>query len=187
MPLSYAFFTLSTWASLTFNVLSTAYFATPFSTPLSIIHWGAHRVGTKNVFCCFMSSKHSPSKKQPCSIESTPAYKAFLIPWSPCACVAVFLPALWASSTIIFISFILNCALPGSTPLVITPPVAIILIKSTPALSCVRTAFKQASFPSASIPSCHPWPPVIHMTLPAQYIWGPWITSFWMASLICRS
>ena len=89
-------------------------------------------------------------------MESIPAYKAFLIPCKPWACVAVFLPALCASSIMTFISSTLNWALPGSTPLVITPPVAIILMRSTPLFSCVRTAFKQPSLPSASIPSCHP-------------------------------
>ena len=116
---------------------------------------------------------HSWSKKIPCSMESMPAYNAFLIPCVPCAWVAVFLPALWASSIMAAISSCVNWALPGSTPFVITPPVAIILIKSTPFLSRVLAAFLHSSTPSASIPPCQPWPPVIQMQRPAHNMCGP--------------
>ena len=57
----------------------------------------------------------------------------------------------------------------GSTPGVMTPPVAKILMTSAPALSCSRTALRTSSGPSDSRPiNLQPWPPVMQMPRPAQ-------------------
>ena len=55
---------------------------------------------TSQVPCSFISRMPSSSIRLPCSIESTPARIAFLIPWAPCAWAATLRPSRCASSTI---------------------------------------------------------------------------------------
>ena len=56
-------------------------------------HTGATSVGTRNVPRRFISAMHSSSSQMPCSIDSTPAWTAFLMPCVPCACAMHVFPA----------------------------------------------------------------------------------------------
>ena len=62
---------------------------------------------------------------------------------------------------------------PGTAPLVSTPPVAMNLMQSAPALRCSRTARRTSHGPSDSRPIHQPWPPVMQMTRPATTSVGP--------------
>ena len=113
-----------------------------------------------------MAAMISSVRKMPCSMVVMPASIASAMPVEPCACAAVRRPAFVASSTAARISSSVSCGEPGSTPGVITPPVAMSLMTSTPALSCSRTALRTSSGPSASRPTKLPWPPVMHTGAP---------------------
>ena len=74
----------------------------------------------------------SSSSIVPCSIESTPAASATLMPSAPCACTATFLPYSFAVSTIARASSS-NICWPSPAPTwLFTPPVVAILMTSTP-------------------------------------------------------
>ena len=79
----------------------------PFSTPLfakrSTVS-PAISVGTRNVPRSRIIFAPSSSKKEPCSIDETPARTAILIPSVPCAWAATLRSNLVASSTNAFIS-----------------------------------------------------------------------------------
>ena len=109
----------------------------------------------------------------PCSIESMPARSAFLIPSAPMACAATRRPWRCASEMAASSSSGSSCALPGTAPLVRTPPVAITLTQSAPAKSSSRTALRASHGPSVCRPRNHPWPPVMQSTRPAARIRGP--------------
>ena len=96
------------------------------------------------------SAMHSSSSRWPCSIESTPARSAFLIPCVPIACAAQRMPCVCASITPARSSSSLNCSIAGTAPLVRTPPVAMNLMQSAPALRCSRTARRTSHGPSDS-------------------------------------
>ncbi len=115
-------------------------------------------------------------RKIPCSIEVIPASTHAAIPPVAWAWAAMRRPAFFASSIAARISLGVSCGEPGSTPGVITPPVARILMTSAPALSCSRTALLTSSGPSASRPNRQPWPPVMQIPRPAARIRGPAIT-----------
>ena len=142
---------------------------------------GAFRVGTRKVPSRRMWATISSVRKTPCSIEVIPASIASLIPVAAMAWAAVRRPALRASSMAARISSKVIWGEPGSTPGVITPPVAMILITSAPALSCSRTALRASSGPSASRPSQCPCPPVMHTGRPAARMRGPSMSPSWMA------
>src|SRR5947209_2713109 len=74
---------------------------------------------------------------------------AFLMPCVPCACAAILRPAMCASSAAAFNSSGVNCGAPGLSPFESTPPVAMILITSTPYFTCARTTWRIWSTPSA--------------------------------------
>ena len=85
-----------------------------------------------------------------------PASTQARIPDAAWAWAATRRPALRASSIAARISASVSCDDPGSTPGVMTPPVAKILMTSAPILSCSRTALRTSSGPSASRPNHQP-------------------------------
>ena len=127
---------------------------------------------------------HSASvRKTPCSIVVMPPSRQLAIPSVPMAWAAVRRPAFRASSIAARTSSSVSWAEVGSTPTVMTPPVAKILMTSAPALSCSRTALRTSSGPSASRPIMfQPWPPVMHTPLPAHSTRGPAMRPCRMAS-----
>ncbi len=145
----------------------------PAARPPAEMAAGAASVGTRNTPLRFMDAMISSVRKMPCSMVVMPASTASAMPAEPCACAAVSRPDFLASSTPARISSSVSCGEPGSTPGVITPPVAMSLMTSAPALSCSRTALRTSSGPSASRPMKLPWPPVMHTARPAATIRGP--------------
>src|SRR5882724_4071439 len=120
------------------------------ASPPEEIAAGAASVGTRKTPLPFMVAMISSVRKIPCSMVVMPASIASAIPVEPWAWAAVRRPAFLASSMAARISSSVSWGDPGSTPGVITPPVAMSLITSAPALSCSRTALRTSSGPSAS-------------------------------------
>ena len=119
------------------------------------------------------SSIASSSSSEPCSIESMPARKAFLMPSVPIACAATRRPWRCASSIAAESSSGVNWAFPGTAPLVSTPPVAMSLMQSAPSHICSRTALRASQGESTARPIGQPWPPVMQSTAPEARIRGP--------------
>ena len=87
-------------------------------------------------------------------------------------CAAVSLPKRWASSTIVAISSGVYEGLRGSDDHV-EPPVAMILMKSAPSLTNLRTSCRTPSIPSASEPQYQKCPPVMVIGRPEMIMSGP--------------
>ena len=104
------------------------------------------------------------------------------MPCVPIACAAARRPCRCASSIAALSSSGVSCALPGTAPLVSTPPVAISLMQSAPASICSRTPLRASHGPSTARPIGQPWPPVMQSTLPATRIRGPQMRSLSTAS-----
>ena len=92
-------------------------------------------VETRNVPFSAMSRAPSSSSNEPCSMESTPALTAALIPSVPWACAATLRSSIWAVSTAVLSSSVLYCCAPAVSPTEMTPPVAQILMRSAPYLT----------------------------------------------------
>src|SRR3989304_6190064 len=133
-------------------------------------------VGTRAIPSRFIRATSSSVRKMPCSMEVIPASMQLAIPWEPWAWAATRRPAFVASSMAARTSSSVSWADPGSTPGVITPPVAKILMTSAPALSCSLTARRTSSGPPPPRPTPQPWPPVMQMPRRAARIRGPGTT-----------
>src|SRR3990172_3129194 len=123
-------------------------------------------VGTRAIPSRFIRATSSSVRKMPCSMEVIPASMQLAIPWEPWAWAATRRPALVAPSMAARPPSSVSWPDPGSTPGVITPPVAKILMTSAPALSCSLTARRTSSGPSASRPNHQPWPPGLQIPRP---------------------
>ncbi len=123
----------------------------------------------------FISRAPSAESIEPCSIESTPARTARMMPSGPIACAPTTRPHECASSTAASSSSCVNAVKSWVIPGVSTPPVATSLIAVAPARISSRTARRSASGPSTSRanPTLCPWPPVIVSAWPAARILGP--------------
>src|SRR6266850_5748626 len=164
----------SRWRSATAFDFRTAYSGMPAATPPAAMACGAISVGTSATPSRAMRSHSASVRNTPCSMVVMPPSRQLAMPSLPMAWAAVRRPALRASSMAARTSSAVSWAEFGSTPGVITPPVAKILMTSAPALSCSRTALRTSSGPSASRPIMfQPWPPVMQMPLPAHSTRGP--------------
>ncbi len=103
--------------------------------------------------------RSGPANEQ-CSMVSTCAATAWVIPSLPCACAATRLPSRWAPSPPPSSSAGLNCADQGGAPSVMNPPVDMTLTKSAPILWCSRTIRRRSSAVSHSPPMNQQCPPV---------------------------
>ncbi len=109
-----------------------------------------------------------------CSMVSTPAATAAAMPSVPWACAATGNPELRASATIRLSSSGVNCACQlAGPPLVMPPPVAMTLMRSTPAAALRRTAVRIASLPWTSPPMNQQCPPGTVSGVPADSSRGP--------------
>ena len=149
----------------------------PAARPPTTIACGAISVATSAVPCVAMRAASASVRNTPCSMVSMPASRHHAMPSSAIAWAAARRRARCASSTPARNSSSVSCAARGSTPGVMTPPVATSLMTSAPARSCSRTARRRSSGPSACRPSIRqPWPPVMQTARPAQSSRGPAIT-----------
>ena len=84
----------------------------------------AIRVETRTVPFWAMRRAPSSSSIEPCSIESTPASTAALIPSAPCAWAVILRSSMCAVATAARSSSAVYCWAPAVSPTDITPPVA---------------------------------------------------------------
>ncbi len=116
------------------------------------------------------SSAPSAVRKVACSTPSTPAATDSAMPRGPCACAVTASPKPRAASHAARSSTGPYCDSCTPKPGVINPPVAMILMMSTPAATRCATAARTPSIPSAAPPRNQQCPPV-------RVIGGPDISS----------
>ncbi len=128
------------------------------------------------------SSLATPSAvmNEQCSMLSTPAAAASVMPCGPWACAATGSPRRCASVTTVLSSVRVYCDSCGCDPGVSWPPVAMILTTSVPRSARSATAERSASMPGASPPRNQQWPCTVVIGGPATRTCGP--AAGWAAS-----
>ena len=119
-----------------------------------------------------ISSTPSSVMNVMCSKPSTPAATASTMDCVPCACAVIGSPCRCASSTATRSSAGPNWLRSGRLPAVRLPPLAMILMTSTPRSTCSRIAARTPEIPTAGAPRKWQCPPGVVIGGPAATIVG---------------
>ena len=98
------------------------------------------------------ASTPSSVQNETCSIPSAPAATALAIAATACACAVTLSPCRWASSTAALSTSGVNWARYWCVPGVRVPPLAMILMTSTPRSACSRTAARTPAAVGSAAP-----------------------------------